>query len=294
MKKFLRWVGLIVGGLALVLVIVAVGLTLTGRSKLNQTIDVPVKSLAITADDPSLARGQHLATVFCADCHGPNMEGTLMFDAPPLAVIPAPNLTGAAEKYTTEELVLGIRHGIDPDGKPLMIMPAESFVHLSEADLAALITYLNTLPAKGQPQPDREIMLVGGVLVGAGVFDAMLPATYLDHNQPFHDMPDIGANVPYGEYLARFCQACHGTNLAGGQPPDPESPPGPNLTPGGALQGWTENDFITTMRTGVKPSGTELRGQFMPWESIGKLEDEELQAIWLYLQSLPPLPTNTE
>jgi hypothetical protein len=32
----------------------------------------------------------------------------------------------------------------------------------------------------------------------------------------------------------------------------------------------------------------------MPWQSYGKLHDEELTAIWLYLQTLPKLTQYTE
>jgi hypothetical protein len=32
----------------------------------------------------------------------------------------------------------------------------------------------------------------------------------------------------------------------------------------------------------------------MPWEEYRNLHDYELQAIWMYLQSLPKLPQYTE
>ena len=43
------------------------------------------------------------------------------------------------------------------------------------------------------------------------------------------------------------------------------------------------------MHTGVTPEGRELKAEFMPYESFGKFTDEELQGLWLYLQSLPPV-----
>jgi hypothetical protein len=78
------------------------------------------------------------------------------------------------------------------------------------------------------------------------------------------------------------------------QPGDPESPPAPNLTPGGTLGNWTEADFITAMRTGVTPDGRQLDPAFMPWKSIGKLNDEELVGIWLHLRALPARTTALE
>ena len=52
--------------------------------------------------------------------------------------------------------------------------------------------------------------------------------------------------------------------------------------------------IIQTMRTGVNPHGHNLNPEYMPWESFGKFEDEELQALYLYLQSLPALSMKIE
>jgi hypothetical protein len=45
---------------------------------------------------------------------------------------------------------------------------------------------------------------------------------------------------------------------------------------------------MTTLRTGVTPSGYQLKPA-MPWKYFGQMTDDELKAVWLYLQSLPPL-----
>ena len=33
--------------------------------------------------------------------------------------------------------------------------------------------------------------------------------------------------------------------------------------------------------------GRAIDPEFMPWRSIGKLDDEELQGLWMYLQTTP-------
>jgi hypothetical protein len=43
------------------------------------------------------------------------------------------------------------------------------------------------------------------------------------------------------------------------------------------------------MRTGITPGGKQLI-DFMPWEYFGQMTDDELKAVWMYLQSLPALP----
>jgi len=63
----------------------------------------------------------------------------------------------------------------------------------------------------------------------------------------------------------------------------------PNLTPGGEVAFWSEEDFIATLRTGVTPSRHKLTAK-MPWKYFGQMTDEELRAVWMYLQSLSALP----
>lgn len=78
--------------------------------------------------------------------------------------------------------------------------------------------------------------------------------------------------------------------MNGQQPAEPGAPFAPNLTPGSELAAWTEADFMNALRTGITPSGHELSDS-MPWKGLGKMTDEELKAVWLYLQSVPALET---
>ena len=66
----------------------------------------------------------------------------------------------------------------------------------------------------------------------------------------------------------------------------PNAPPAANITPGGAISAWSEADFIKTIRNGVNPAGKQL-DPFMPYKYIGKLNDDELRAIYLYLKTVP-------
>jgi mono/diheme cytochrome c family protein len=108
--------------------------------------------------------------------------------------------------------------------------------------------------------------------------------------------PERGVTVEYGEYLVNIndCHICHGPNLNGGPFPDPTiTLISPNITPGGELGFWTEEQFIHTIQTGVTPSGHQL-SDHMPWKDYRLFYDDEFKAIWLYLQSLPKLPQYTE
>jgi mono/diheme cytochrome c family protein len=294
MKNALKWMGLIVGGLLIVVVIAAVGLSVAGGARLSKRHDIQAENITIPADEAALARGEHLVQVACTSCHGADLSGQPMLDEPPIGAIYSANLTGLADTHSDADLLRAIRHGVDMDGRQLIIMPAEVFIHFSEEDLGAIIAYLKTIPRQGNERPEPELALVGRMMMGAGLFGNAFPAEYIDHDLPFPEMPAVGANEAYGQYLAGLCTSCHGANLAGGQPGEPDSPPAPNLTPGGELQGWTEEDFITAMRSGVTPNGRQLDPMFMPWQSVGKLDDEELRGLWLYLESLAPQQTAVE
>ena len=40
------------------------------------------------------------------------------------------------------------------------------------------------------------------------------------------------------------------------------------------------------MHTGVRPQGGQM-SDFMPWKYMGRMADDELKALWLYLKSVP-------
>ena len=49
---------------------------------------------------------------------------------------------------------------------------------------------------------------------------------------------------------------------------------------------WTLEQFAKTMRTGINPCGHQLQPP-MPWQTYGKMDDVELEALYSYLRSLP-------
>ena len=161
-------------------------------------------------------------------------------------------------------------------------------LHLSAEDLGALIAYLKSVPPVDNELAERRIEPLGRLMMAVGMFPS-LAVDQIDHTSPLPDAPEPGITIAYGEYLSRTCTECHGVNLNG----KPFGPPGqeipsPNLTPGGELASWSEQDFLITMRTGVMPSGQRLK-EDMPWKYFGQMSDDELRAIWLYLKSLPAL-----
>lgn len=300
-KRILKWAG-IAALVVVVLLAVAVGvLYLRGQSRFQQTYAVPNDAVAIPDDAASLARGQHLAAMLCSGCHGENLAGTDFFDDASLGVIHASNLTsgqgGIGAAFTDADFVRILRHGVRPDGTSVFVMPAKDFHYLSDADLGSLIAYLRSAPPVDQAWGPKHFTLLGNVLIGVGAFDNLLMAEQIDHSGPRPVAPAIGVTEEYGDYLTRLngCRQCHGQQLSGGKVDDPTiNMLSPNLTPGGELAAWSEADFVQTLRTGVTPAGRPL-SEVMPWKLYGsQMSDDELRAVFRYLQSLPPLATTTQ
>jgi len=292
-KKVLKWIGIILGGLLGLVVLAVIILYFVGSSKANKTYDIPVEPVSIPADAEAIQRGEHLATIYiCTSCHTENLGGELSFAVPGMVSIPTPNLTSGASGigsfYTDEDWVRAIRHGVGHDGRALFIMPSNVFHSLNDEDLGAVIAYLKSVPPVDNQLPERRIELMGRLMMAAGMFPP-LAVERIDHANPPPAGPEPGVSIAYGEYLSRTCTECHGAELNGAPfgPPGQEVPT-PNLTPGGALAAWTEQGFFTTMRSGVTPGGKQLNEE-MPWQYFGQMSDEELSALWMYLQSLPPL-----
>ncbi|MFC2084232.1 diheme cytochrome c-553 [Bacteroidota bacterium] len=64
-----------------------------------------------------------------------------------------------------------------------------------------------------------------------------------------------------------------------------------NLTPDleTGIGRWSEDMFVQAMRTGKHMGAGRPILPPMPWESLEKLTDEDLKAIYLYLQSIKPI-----
>lgn len=71
-----------------------------------------------------------------------------------------------------------------------------------------------------------------------------------------------------------------GVSFASNLTPDPQT----------GMGEWDEESFISTLRTGQHLGmGRDILPP-MPWQSIGQATDEDLKAIFAYLQSIPAVP----
>jgi mono/diheme cytochrome c family protein len=300
MKGILKWLGIVLGGLLGLFALAAVVIMLVSNTRLNRTYTIDPGAIDVSMDEATIARGEHLAIIRgCTDCHGTDLSGAVLVDDPALGVIFGTNLTrgigGLGNDYSDEALVLAIRHGIDVEGKGLLIMPSQEYFVLSDADLGAIIAYVRSLPSTDNVIPEPNLRLIGRALYLAGQLPP-IAAEIIDHDAQRPRAPEIEVSADYGEYLATGCTGCHGSDFAGGSVPGrpPDFPLASNLTPAGNMASWDEADFVAAMRTGVTPEGKVMEPEVMPWPSTAEMTDLELGALWAYLQAIPAIESTSK
>jgi mono/diheme cytochrome c family protein len=295
MKKVLKWVGIVLGALVGLVIIAMAVVYIVSSIRFNKTYDVTPSVVDVPSDSSSIERGHHLVTIRgCTDCHGADLAGKVMIDDPALGTIYAANLTsgkgGVGAEFSDADFFRVLEHGVDPEGKSVYVMPSEEFTHLGDQDLADIIAYIRSVPPVDAEHPEPRIGPMGRIFFLAGQLPLM-PAELIDQSAPRPTAPAPGPTAEYGSYLAITCEGCHGPTLSGGPAPGapPDTPPAANLTPGGELVGWNEADFAKAVRTGVKPDGRKI-DPFMPVANFSEMTDDEVTAVWLYLQSIPAKP----
>ena len=296
MKRLGKWIGVgIASALGLVLVAVVVIYLMTG-SRFSRVYTVAVPPVAFVSDSATVAHGKHLSLIRgCVDCHGDRLEGFVIIDDPALGRMAGSNLTsgkgGVADLYASSaDWARAIRNGIAPDGRPLLLMPSHEFQILSDEDVGGLIAYIESLPPVDHEPPRSVARPLGRLLYLLGQLP-LVPAELIDHGAERKPAPEAAPTAEYGAYLASGCVGCHGKGysggLASGMPPG--TPSAANLTPHETgLGGWSGDQFRQVLRTGIRPDGREL-DPWMPWRLTAHMTDTEIEALWAFFQSLPPI-----
>lgn len=289
MKRWIKWTagGAMLLG-ALVAATAASGLYLA-EQKRNRTIDIKPRPVAYTTDAQTIERGRYLyASRGCTDCHGAQGTGREFVNDGKGTRIVGPNITpaGVVARYQPEDWNSVIRHGVKPNGRPLLVMPSEDYNRLTNEDLNALVSYVRQLAPQEGAQAVVELPGPAWVMYGLGVIpDA---AARIDHQlAPSRPVP-AGLTVANGQYVANMCIGCHGADLSGGKIPGapPDWPAAADIRPGadGAMARYPNAaSFVAMLRTGKRPDGTPI--QVMPFESLGQLSDVDAQALYLYLMA---------
>lgn len=297
-----------------VVVVGTVGLVTTAQLRWNRTFDAPKTGIVASNDPEVVERGRYLVhgPAHCAGCHGDiaqlehyektgeeiPLSGGFEMRFPP-GVLRPPNITPCEKTgiggLSDEQLARSLRYGIHHEGR--MLFPIMPFANLSDEDLTAVVSYLRSLePVTVEREPTEFSLL------GKAVLTFVLAP--LGPRETPHKSIEPAPTAEYGEYLVKNvsnCDGCHtNRDLVTGEPFGEELGGGlsfehrgtayvvPNITLGGEgsrARGWDEAGFIARMRTG-QPSA---EGSPMPWVAYAKMTDEDLQAIYAYMQTVDPV-----
>ncbi len=301
-KKILKWTGI-------VLLVLIGGISATVAMRQNVKYDRPYPAIRASADSAVILRGKNIVfgAAHCADCHSPyntdsmfalgqqvSLSGGHAFKLP-VGTIYSKNITPDNEtgigRYTDAEIARTLRYGVRPDGTVLFdFMP---FHNMSDEDLGAVISYLRSQQPVKNAVPANDLNVLG-----KAVKALLIKPAGPSGEVPESVKPDTTA--VYGAYLANSianCKGCHtprnmmtgafeGEPYSGGM--EIEGFITPNLTTDSSSRmfGWTEKVFIDRIRMGkLNPKSP------MPWNSYKRMSDDELTAIYNYLQTVKPVKT---
>lgn len=289
-RLWVKLAGGIPAGLLALVCGAATVLAFVGYNKLNATHSNPVPRLSAPITTETITRGEIFART-CAGCHSPNgqlpLAGQDFFgqdSGPPIGTLWAPNLTPAHLKdWSDGEIIRAIREGVRRDGRSLMIMPSSAFHNMSDEDVLALVAYLRSQPAVEPISPPRQFNVLGAIMLAAVIPDSIFTAQSPLTNPVV--APARASTAEYGNYLAHLgCQDCHGSDFRGSAGSEGGPPPSPDLIE--FAKTHSVEEFVKTLRTGIKPDGTPLSEE-MPWRDLEKFSDDDFAAIALYLKTLP-------
>jgi mono/diheme cytochrome c family protein len=310
MKALLK----VVGGLLAVLVVVIAGIALyIDRSGIPRYTPGKVQ-LKVDVTPDGVARGKRTLVMLCAGCHLDPATGALsgkhLADMPAqFGTVSSANITKDPQHgigaWTDGEIAYLLRTGIAKNGRytpPWMV----KLPHMSDADLADLIAFLRSDDPLVRPVAKDTSVAQPSFLTKFLARVAFRPLPY--PSGPV-EAPPASDQVAFGRYLlqGRFsCFPCHSQDFAKVNELEPEKSAGylgggnrmPDLTgrsiatanltpdPETGIGKWSEDDFRRALKVGIRPDRTPLVYPMLPYP---ELTDEEANAIFAYLKTVPPI-----
>ena len=182
-------------GLALVLVIGApCGIYVVSEMKLNRTISVPTETVAVPTDTAAIQRGQHLAGAVASVHRLPWADARRQgVHRRPGAwsghrAQPDSRRGGVGATFSDADFVRALRHGVDPAGRPLLIMPSDDYTNFSDADLGMIIAYVRSLPPVDNALPGNELRRARADVVCARPVATAARRQYRSHRPRGHPL----------------------------------------------------------------------------------------------------------
>lgn len=308
MKKALKYLGIALAGILLILLCIA--LFVNFKSLPNYEVNPP--TVLIDIDSTSIARGKKFAKMVCRQCHlgddgklsGRELLGLTKEVGPTFSANITNHKTNGIGQYSDGELVYLLRTGIKRDGKlspPWM----PKFPNMADEDLHDIIAFLRSgdplVSASEVQQPPSQPNFLLKALSNFAFKPIEMPSKTIV-------APNKTDQVAYGKYMMNsiyVCFDCHSASFSTVDLYTPENSEGyygggnaveniygeliasANLTPHETgLKGWTKEEFQRAVMTGQRPDGTALDPAMQPFTL---LTDEEISAMWAYLQTVPAI-----
>ena len=201
-----------------------------------------------------------------------------------------PNAAHGIGDWSLEEFAHTMRHGVSRRGVLYPAFPYAHFALLTDADIAALYAYLQTLAPSNAQAPDNELD-----------FPASWRPSLIGWRMLFYRPPQGDASADRGRYLTDglgHCAMCHSRRgefgslppqgyLAGGIIPSVRwyAPP----LDSARLQRYTPDELAQFLRSGKTDAG-DAYGPMAEaiYDGLHALSADDAGAIARYLQSLPP------
>lgn len=294
MSKWVKRTSIALVSLALLGVAATVVGKSLGERKMARNVVLQVRPLEVVPDPARIEHGRYLYnTRGCAECHGANGAGKTVVSDGGMHVV-APNITagpnGTTASYQVIDWVRTVRHGVKPNGNPVMMMPSEDYSRLTDEDMAALVAYLQQM----RPVPgSKAVIEVPAPVKALYAFGVIQDASEkIDHAQAPLRLVSAAVTPEYGAYVANACIGCHGPALSGGRIPGtpPSWPAAANLTPGkGSVMTRypTPELFMAMLHSGQRPDGKPI-SPVMPFGSLRQMNETDMRALYAYLKTVPP------
>ena len=282
---WVKLLGILFSGVFTIIFALLALVSAIGFYKLYRSNTVAVTNVTVTGTPDQIARGEHLAQVLCASCHSLNdglpLSGgeNLSADAGlPLGDIYAPNLTPATDikDWQDGDLFRVIRTGVDDEGRATAMTSVVGVHALSDDDILSVIAYLRQSPAVENETPEFKPTVLMAIFAGASLIPMDVPAAVSAVSAP-----PAASTSEYGKYVFTYmdCASCHGVKLDGAVPPP--YPAGPDIRK--YFSHWSKNDFLNVVHAYAVAAQP---GDVMPWKDISRMNDVELEALYLYLHEV--------
>jgi mono/diheme cytochrome c family protein len=246
----------------------------TAQWRLNAPRQAELIPLKVQPSPALVAEGERAFHIFgCAGCH--HDAGNVLFEAPQVGRLIAPNISRRVADYSDEALVRLIRRGVKHDGTTAIVMPSSELGRISDQDVAAIVSYIRSQP----PRPDAVTVStrwgpLGYLALAAGKVD--LSAEIAPDEEP----PVMRPLDSEGEYLVgAICRACHELDSAYDNGFGMKTPPLRAMA-----KGYSLNEFRHLMRTGEGSGGRALGLMSVVAKSdFSHFTDGEIDAVHAYL-----------